>query len=71
MSFYRIDLLDEHGAAREARAIECDHDDDAIDRAGQSDYPLAMAVWQDARLVAHFPPWPARAHRFRTFRTVH
>lgn len=57
MEPYRIVLLSPGEAVHEERMIECAHDDDAIDFAGQLDHPHAIDIWQHDRHVARFSPW--------------
>jgi len=56
MAIYHVRLFDETGTVQQERLLECAHDDEAIDRTGDIDHPLAMEVWTDGRQVAHFPP---------------
>ena len=55
MSPYRIELHDADGAIVAERTELFEHDDAAIDHAGRIDHLDALKVWQDDRLVAHFP----------------
>ena len=57
MPAYKIKLLGDDGSLRREEEVECAHDDEAIDRTGEIDYPEAITVWQGDRLVARFPPW--------------
>lgn len=58
MAPYRVSLLTEDGSPHEERVIDCEHDDEAIDRAGEIQHPHEIDVWQGNRHVARFPPWP-------------
>jgi hypothetical protein len=56
MSPYRITLLKPDGSVDSERIFECEHDDHAIDRAGEIDHPHEMLVHQAERYVTRFPP---------------
>ncbi len=43
--------------------MDCAHDDEAIDRAGELEHPLEIDIWQQDRHVARFPAWPQGASR--------
>ena len=62
MARYRIELIAPDGSIHRRDAMDCAHDDDAIDRVGKLDYPHEIDVWEGERLVARFPPW--RGPRF-------
>ena len=53
---YRISLLAEDGSLAGEHVVDCEHDDAAIESAGDIDHPLEMSVWDGERLVASFPP---------------
>ena len=57
MVAYRIRLYTEDGDVQEEQVLDCQHDDEAIDRVGEFHHPHAMDVWEGARHVARFPPW--------------
>lgn len=64
---YTIDLLRDDGSIHETRVVMCQHDDAAIDHAGEIDHPRAIQVRQGDRLVALFPT-TARSPPFRPAR---
>jgi len=55
MVFYRIELMDEHGALHSEVEIDCEDDDDAIESAGRIDHPHTMQLYEDGRPIARFP----------------
>ncbi|HXZ67814.1 MAG TPA: hypothetical protein VEH07_04420 [Alphaproteobacteria bacterium] len=62
MARYRVNLLAPDGSLQSQQTIDCAHDDEAIDRVGELDYPYEIDVWEGERHVARFPPW--RGPRF-------
>ena len=63
MAPYRVRLYDENGGVETEYVVDFAHDDDAIDRVGDSEHPHAMDIWEGDRHVARFPPWRAPAGR--------
>ena len=62
MARYNVNLLAPDGSLESQQTIDCAHDDEAIDRVGELDYPYEIDVWEGERHVARFPPW--RGPRF-------
>jgi hypothetical protein len=51
---YRIELLDEEGCGLWEHTIQCEGDDDAIDRTGRVAHPYRMRLSEGQRVVACF-----------------
>ena len=56
MPIYRVNLVDASGSVQEEQEIDCENDDEAVERAREVIHSHETHVWLDNRLVARFPP---------------